>query len=133
MTHRLVPLAAGPDAVECRWYVPARRPTPIDPAYAVDFWDITNREDWARLRVGAARPRIAALPARAVRPRRGRRPPVGDDDRPRVPGQLAPARPRWSASMMAQGIDQLGLAIIERPSIPTCLARSYSCCLLRSS
>ncbi len=49
MTHRLVPLAADRTWVECMWLFP---PTPegeppVDPAYAIDFWDITNREDWA--------------------------------------------------------------------------------------
>ena len=30
--------------------VPAARPSPrpdFDPSYAVDFWDLTNRQDWA--------------------------------------------------------------------------------------
>ena len=44
MTHRLEPLGAGLTAVECSWYVPEGV---TDPAYAVDFWDVTNREDWA--------------------------------------------------------------------------------------
>jgi len=44
MTHRLTPLAPGRTEVECSWYMPAEAG---DPAYAVDFWDITNREDWA--------------------------------------------------------------------------------------
>jgi glycine betaine catabolism A len=44
MTHRLHPVAPGRTAVECSWYFP----TGVDdPAYAVDFWDVTNREDWA--------------------------------------------------------------------------------------
>ncbi len=48
MTHRLVPLAPDRTWVECMWLFPE---TPegeatIDPAYAIDFWDITNREDW---------------------------------------------------------------------------------------
>ena len=33
--------------MECTWLFPDRpRAAAIDPAYAVDFWDITNREDW---------------------------------------------------------------------------------------
>ena len=32
--------------VECSWYFPTTTWTP-DPAYAVDFWDLTNRQDWA--------------------------------------------------------------------------------------
>ena len=49
MTHRMVPLGPGKTWVECSWAFPAEAvalPT-FDPAYAVDFWDITNREDWA--------------------------------------------------------------------------------------
>ncbi len=49
MTHRIVPLSAGETWVECSWAFPAAatgRPG-FDPAYAVDFWDITNRQDWA--------------------------------------------------------------------------------------
>jgi Rieske 2Fe-2S family protein len=49
MTHLVEPL--GPDAshVICTWYFPpeaAERPG-FDPSYAVDFWDRTNRQDWA--------------------------------------------------------------------------------------
>jgi Rieske 2Fe-2S family protein len=49
MTHRIVPLAADDTWVECQWLFDpdavARRD--FDPSYAVDFWDITNRQDWA--------------------------------------------------------------------------------------
>ena len=44
MTHRLTPLAPGRTAVECSWYFPQ---ADTDPGHAVDFWDITNRQDWA--------------------------------------------------------------------------------------
>ena len=44
MTHRLTPLAAGRTGIECSWLF---RPGVADPSYAVDFWDVTNREDWA--------------------------------------------------------------------------------------
>jgi glycine betaine catabolism A len=44
MAHRLVPLEPGCTEVECGWYFPAAG---VDPAYAVDFWDLTNRQDWA--------------------------------------------------------------------------------------
>jgi Rieske 2Fe-2S family protein len=44
MTHRLEPLAPDLTRVECTWYFPDGI---ADPTYAVDFWDITNREDWA--------------------------------------------------------------------------------------
>lgn len=43
MTHRLWPVEPGVTEVECRWYFP---PGAADPAYAVDFWDLTNRQDW---------------------------------------------------------------------------------------
>lgn len=48
MTHRLVPLATGQTRIECSWLFPqgAFDLAEFDPAYAVDFWDITNREDW---------------------------------------------------------------------------------------
>jgi len=49
MTHVLTPLSTGSTRVECNWlFAPESTSAPgFDPAYAVDFWDITNREDWA--------------------------------------------------------------------------------------
>jgi glycine betaine catabolism A len=44
MTHRLIPLAPGRTRIECEWLFD---PAVEDPAYAVDFWDLTNRQDWA--------------------------------------------------------------------------------------
>ncbi len=48
MTHRLEPLSPTRTRVECQWLFSqaslAREG--FDPAYAVDFWDRTNREDW---------------------------------------------------------------------------------------
>jgi glycine betaine catabolism A len=56
MTHRLVPLAPGRTWIECSWLVlpsggagadgedSAAVP---DASRAVEFWDITNRQDWA--------------------------------------------------------------------------------------
>jgi Rieske 2Fe-2S family protein len=44
MTHRMTPLSPGETVVECAWYFPS---ADVDPAYAVDFWDTTNRQDWA--------------------------------------------------------------------------------------
>ncbi|MBM7783519.1 aromatic ring-hydroxylating oxygenase subunit alpha [Tenggerimyces flavus] len=44
MTHRLVPKTTNQTYVECSWYMPA---DVDDPTYAVEFWDVTNREDWA--------------------------------------------------------------------------------------
>jgi phenylpropionate dioxygenase-like ring-hydroxylating dioxygenase large terminal subunit len=47
MTHRLEPLAAGKTRIECEWLFPPEVATEdFDPSYAVDFWDITNKEDW---------------------------------------------------------------------------------------
>jgi Rieske 2Fe-2S family protein len=43
MTHRMTPLAPDRTRVECAWYFVS---TDVDPAYAVDFWDTTNRQDW---------------------------------------------------------------------------------------
>ena len=43
MTHRMVPLAPGRTWIECSWYFPSET---VDPSYAVDFWDLTNRQDW---------------------------------------------------------------------------------------
>jgi len=44
LTHRLWPIEPGLTEIECRWYFPEGV---ADPAYAVDFWDLTNRQDWA--------------------------------------------------------------------------------------
>ena len=48
MTHRLVPLSPDQTQIECAWLFPpeVEDVDGFDPAYAVDFWDITNREDW---------------------------------------------------------------------------------------
>jgi Rieske 2Fe-2S family protein len=49
LTHRLEPLGPGRTRVECTWLFPnsvASAPG-FDPSYAVEFWDITNRQDWA--------------------------------------------------------------------------------------
>ena len=48
MTHRLVPLAADRTRIECTWsFAPESLRQPgFDPGYAVEFWDITNRQDW---------------------------------------------------------------------------------------
>lgn len=44
MTHRLVPLAPERTWVECSWYMVAPGP---DAARAVQFWELTNRQDWS--------------------------------------------------------------------------------------
>ena len=48
MTHRMDPVAAGRTKVECQWLFPqeAFDLPDFDPSYAVDFWDLTNRQDW---------------------------------------------------------------------------------------
>jgi Rieske 2Fe-2S family protein len=48
MTHRLIPLAADTTRIECAWsFAPeAFENTDFDPSYAVNFWDITNQQDW---------------------------------------------------------------------------------------
>ena len=48
MTHRLTPVAPDRTSVECAWYFPPDVDGGLpDPTYAVDFWDLTNRQDWA--------------------------------------------------------------------------------------
>ena len=44
MTHRMVPLAPDRTFIECEWLFAH---AVSDPSYAVEFWDITNRQDWA--------------------------------------------------------------------------------------
>ncbi len=48
MTHKLTPLGPGSTHIECTWAFPrtSAEREGFDPAYAVDFWDITNRQDW---------------------------------------------------------------------------------------
>jgi glycine betaine catabolism A len=49
ITHRLEPLGPRRTRVECAWLFPpeAESHPGFDPSYAVDFWDLTNRQDWA--------------------------------------------------------------------------------------
>jgi len=49
LTHRLEPLTPGCTRVTCEWLFPpeALEQARFDPAYAVDFWDRTNGQDWA--------------------------------------------------------------------------------------
>jgi Rieske 2Fe-2S family protein len=48
LTHRIEPLDVDRTYIECEWLFPpeAFDLPGFDPAYAVDFWDVTNREDW---------------------------------------------------------------------------------------
>ncbi|HEX5466429.1 MAG TPA: aromatic ring-hydroxylating dioxygenase subunit alpha [Candidatus Limnocylindrales bacterium] len=48
MTHQVWPLAAGRSRVRCEWLFPVQavaRPD-FDPSAVIDFWDLTNRQDW---------------------------------------------------------------------------------------
>jgi Rieske 2Fe-2S family protein len=49
MTHLMTPLSADRTHVECAWAFPkdVAAHADFDPSYAVDFWDLTNRQDWA--------------------------------------------------------------------------------------
>ena len=49
MTHLLTPLGPDRTRVRCSWAFPAEvaNAEGFDPAYAVDFWDLTNRQDWS--------------------------------------------------------------------------------------
>ncbi len=49
MVHRLLPKAVDRTIIECSWaFAPEATQRPgFDPSYAVDFWDLTNRQDWA--------------------------------------------------------------------------------------
>jgi Rieske 2Fe-2S family protein len=67
MTHLLTPLAADRTHVECSWAFPrvAAEQPGFDPSYAVDFWDLTNRQDWAAcesVQRGLASPNAKAGP-----------------------------------------------------------------------
>ena len=44
MTHRLIPVTPDVTTVECEWLFPS---SVTNPSYAVDFWDVTNKQDWA--------------------------------------------------------------------------------------
>jgi Rieske 2Fe-2S family protein len=49
MTHLLTPIGVDRTIIECSWLFPPEAfdlPN-FDPAYATDFWEITNREDWS--------------------------------------------------------------------------------------
>jgi glycine betaine catabolism A len=49
MTHLLVPLSPDKTRITCSWACPkdVSEREGFSPAYAVDFWDLTNRQDWA--------------------------------------------------------------------------------------
>ena len=67
MTHMLVPLAPGRTRITCSWAFPPHviAQEGFSPAYAVDFWDLTNRQDWAAcegVQRGLATPHYVAGP-----------------------------------------------------------------------
>ena len=49
MTHLLTPLSPDRTRIRCSWAFPAEvaGAEGFDPSYATDFWDLTNRQDWA--------------------------------------------------------------------------------------
>ena len=83
MTHRLTPLAPDRTRVECSWYFPRRGHRPV---VRRGLLGPHQPAGLGRLRVGAARPLLAALPARPAGPERGRGAPVRHDGGPRLPG-----------------------------------------------
>lgn len=48
MIHQVWPRAAGRSLVHCEWLFPPEAVTraDFDPAGVIDFWDLTNRQDW---------------------------------------------------------------------------------------
>ncbi|MGH8825267.1 MAG: aromatic ring-hydroxylating oxygenase subunit alpha [Jiangellaceae bacterium] len=44
MTHLLTPVGPARTTVDCSWYFVDVN---TDPGYAVEFWDLTNRQDWS--------------------------------------------------------------------------------------
>jgi Rieske 2Fe-2S family protein len=49
LTHRITPVTPTTSRIECQWlFDPTAVGAPdFDPSYAVDFWDVVNRQDWA--------------------------------------------------------------------------------------
>lgn len=48
MSHLLIPITPDLTRVSCSWSFPAEvaDAAGFDPSYAVDFWDLTNKQDW---------------------------------------------------------------------------------------
>ena len=102
MTHRLTPLAADRTLIECTWaFAPEALDKPgFDPGYAVEFWDITNQQDWGACEsVQRGLSSEHAVPGPAVTGR-GRGLPVRHPGRPRLrrPACLAARQCRPSRS-----------------------------------
>jgi glycine betaine catabolism A len=67
MTHQLVPVSPDRTRITCSWAFPAdvAAREGFSPAYAVDFWDLTNRQDWSAcesVQRGMAAPHYEAGP-----------------------------------------------------------------------
>ena len=62
MTHQVWPLEPGRSRVVCEWFFhPDTMARPdFDPSDAVDFWDLTNRQDWAVCELQQRGTRVAA-------------------------------------------------------------------------
>jgi glycine betaine catabolism A len=91
MTHRFTSLAPALTGIECSWYFVDDG---VDPSYAVDFWDLTNRQDWGACESVQRGVVLAAFRSRSVRAERGRRAPVGDDGRTGLSGDPTVVRGR---------------------------------------
>lgn len=48
MLHWVTPIAPGRTIVRCEWYFDPREMAKLDfnPSEAIEFWDLTNRQDW---------------------------------------------------------------------------------------
>ena len=88
MTHLLTPLTPDRTRIRCSWAFPAEvaNAEGFDPAYAVDFWDLTNRQDWAACESVQRGHEGAALRAGSAGARRGRRLPLRHLRGARLPG-----------------------------------------------
>ena len=88
MVHRLTPLAPNRTRIECTWaFAPESvAKADFDPSYAVDFWDITNRQDWQACESVQRGLTLRAREARAAVTGGGRGLPVRDDGGARLPG-----------------------------------------------
>jgi Rieske 2Fe-2S family protein len=51
LTHRLTPIGPDRTLIECRWFFAPEEieREGFDPTFAVEFWDLTNRQDWSAI------------------------------------------------------------------------------------
>ena len=103
MTHRLRRWARTRTRVECSWYLRAARTVGPDPTYAVEFWDLTNQQDWAACE--SVQRGLASAPLRPgpVRPQRGRRRRLRRDDPGRLRRRLTDAAPGTESRTSGRG------------------------------